>query len=479
VDPGNFLLSVSCPTESLCVAGDDAGNVVSSTDPAGGAGAWRVSHVASGDYPYLNGLSCPTESLCVAVDAAGNAFTTADPTGGASKWSAASIDGNGLTAVSCASENLCVAVDVAGNVVSSTNPRGGSGAWASAPADVPAVLLGVSCPSTSLCVAVDASGNAITSTDPAGGGGAWSRAAVDTTGNNALVGVSCTSDQLCVAVDDAGNAVSSTNPTGGPSAWSTANLGTEPLNSVSCSDASLCVAVDTRGHAVIGSGSRSGIGLRSQAGDAGACGAVDSFNAATARAAGRGLRFDLARTAGGPVDVRVYRETEGRRVIPSRLIAQMTGRKRVLDWGGQANVHKRRVSDGYYAAALRARSGRSTELRQLAFLRRHGRFSARPAFATELGCGVLGSFSLGKPVFGGSSSWPLSVHYKLRRKARVGITVARGKHVVRRLRTRTQSGGSHRVRLAPRNLRPGDYRVDLTVERDGTTTRHQLFARRL
>ena len=39
VDGSNFLTGVSCPSSSLCVAVDRSGNVVTSTNPAGGAAA--------------------------------------------------------------------------------------------------------------------------------------------------------------------------------------------------------------------------------------------------------------------------------------------------------------------------------------------------------------------------------------------------------------------------------------------------------
>jgi hypothetical protein len=34
--------AVSCPSVSLCVAGDQNGNVLTSTDPTGGANAWTI-----------------------------------------------------------------------------------------------------------------------------------------------------------------------------------------------------------------------------------------------------------------------------------------------------------------------------------------------------------------------------------------------------------------------------------------------------
>ena len=114
---------VSCPGGGLCVAVDQSGDVVTSTDPAGGAAAWTETEV---DSYQLDGVSCPSIGFCVAVDGAGDVVTSADPTGGAAAWTVTNVDGsNSLYGVSCPSSDLCVAVDGAGDVVIATDPTGG------------------------------------------------------------------------------------------------------------------------------------------------------------------------------------------------------------------------------------------------------------------------------------------------------------------------------------------------------------------
>jgi hypothetical protein len=149
------------------------------------------------------------------VDANGNVLTSSNPTGGAAAWTTTLVDNpspdistrGGLDDVSCASIGLCVVVDVNGNVVTSTNPLGGATAWTLTNVDGGNELSGVSCPNVSLCVAVDAdgNGNAVTSTNPTGDASAWSVAHVD--GSNVLNGVSCPSSTLCVAVDGIGDVI--------------------------------------------------------------------------------------------------------------------------------------------------------------------------------------------------------------------------------------------------------------------------------
>jgi hypothetical protein len=250
VDIG-ILSGVSCPSSGLCVAVDFAGNVVTSSNPTGGAAAWTVTPVDGTNTLY--GVSCPSSSLCVAVDSSGNVATSSNPTGGAAAWTVTHVDGtNFLFGVSCPSSGVCVAVDSGGNVVTSSNPTGGAAAWTVTPVDGTNALSGVSCASSGLCVAVDYSGNVVTSSNPTGGAAAWTVTNVD--GTNILSGVSCPSSGLCVAVDASGNVVTSSNPTGGAAAWTVTNVDTNGLDGVSCPSSGLCVAVDPYGNVVIGTG---------------------------------------------------------------------------------------------------------------------------------------------------------------------------------------------------------------------------------
>ena len=70
---------------------------------------------------YLNGVSCPSSDFCVALDQVGNAVTSSNPTGGKAAWTLTNVDdSNSLNGVSCLSAGLCVVVDGAGNVVIGT-----------------------------------------------------------------------------------------------------------------------------------------------------------------------------------------------------------------------------------------------------------------------------------------------------------------------------------------------------------------------
>jgi hypothetical protein len=85
-------------------------------------------------------------------------FISTDPSGGATAWKKVSGVLNGDTeTVACASPTVCVASDVALDLDTSSNPTEGAGAWTSSyePPDSPrnSLGIGISCAGVNLCVA--------------------------------------------------------------------------------------------------------------------------------------------------------------------------------------------------------------------------------------------------------------------------------------------------------------------------------------
>jgi len=254
---GGQIRGVSCPTTGLCVAVSLDGRFFSTTNPAGGPGAWKVvEQAASGPNIHLFGVSCPTVGFCVAVGYGGKVLHSTNPTGDSADWVVTELaQPFDFRGVSCPTASSCVAVDNRGSIVASSDPRGGASAWSSAgaPAGVGA-LNGISCPSTSLCVTGNA-GQILTSTNPAGGAASWDVAAAGT--GLSVTGVSCPSVSACAAFDDNADAMISTDPTGGPAAWSFENVipydsasdadkvgdGVNGTFGLSCPTTTLCAAV--------------------------------------------------------------------------------------------------------------------------------------------------------------------------------------------------------------------------------------------
>ena len=101
-----YLLGVSCPSQSLCVASGTNNLIATSTDPAGSD--WKFVYVGAGPWPetenwptnaisgaQIQGISCPSSELCVGVTDQGNIYSSTNPTGPASAWTTTQIDGPG------------------------------------------------------------------------------------------------------------------------------------------------------------------------------------------------------------------------------------------------------------------------------------------------------------------------------------------------------------------------------------------------
>ncbi len=237
----NSIYSISCPSAALCVAGDDAGNILSSTNPGGGRAAWSAAAVdvhTGGQFP-IEGVSCPSATLCVAVDEGGAVLTSNNPTGGAAAWTRAGVDSGpaALSSVACPSVSSCVAVDTDGRAFTSASPAGGAATWVSQDIDGTNGLTSVSCPTTSFCAAVDDKGNVLTNTAPSP---TWT---VTHLTSRPLLSVSCASASLCIAADDNGVVWSSSAPTTGASAWHSAAVSSGVgMKALECEAPSFCVA---------------------------------------------------------------------------------------------------------------------------------------------------------------------------------------------------------------------------------------------
>jgi hypothetical protein len=225
------LIGVSCPSPALCVAvsggsnNSNGGKILTSTDPT--SGRWQAIQLSSS--LNLRGVSCAAPTLCVAVAREGRIFVSTDPTGGAAAWRETGTPGGpgDLEGVSCVSTLLCAAGNLTGNVLTSTNPAGGPSTWREVNAGGSVQVTGVSCPDVGHCVAVDDNGDVLTSTDPTGGAGSWhfenlvpfepTEEREGQPPRNALFAASCASTSLCALVGIAGRIFTTTDPFSAPS----------------------------------------------------------------------------------------------------------------------------------------------------------------------------------------------------------------------------------------------------------------------
>lgn len=271
------LFGISCPSTSLCVAGGADNTIASSTDPSGGAGRWSVVHPGEGaspeavNYRQIRGISCPSPSLCVAVAFEGFVYTSTDPTGGAAAWRVTDLDPSGpnthLYGVSCPSADFCAASAADGTIVTSTDPTGGTSAWTKTQLEGPLELRGISCTSPALCVAVGDNGDNIrpaatdegrifSSSDPLAG--LWQQAQPPIRGS--AYGVACPTAALCVSGDRYGNLLVSSAP-GAPTSWTSIDGGgSVQITDVDCPTGSLCAAVDNNGDVLTSTAPSGGAG---------------------------------------------------------------------------------------------------------------------------------------------------------------------------------------------------------------------------
>jgi hypothetical protein len=231
------VLDIACPLSSLCLGGDQQGNVEHSRTPAVTDVSWTSTPVDSDSAACQTGsqsqtnvcpgdlstLTCPARNFCVGVDSLGYVYSSEDPTGGANQWQTVRLaqwdqfpNFNQVYAqISCPTRTFCAFVfDPTGQIFTSTDPHGGDGAWHLAPIR-DRFVQAISCASEKLCVAVDSKGYALTSADPAARAPSWVRSQIDRARSSTrawyapvqlgLTGVACPSTKACVAVDGFGN----------------------------------------------------------------------------------------------------------------------------------------------------------------------------------------------------------------------------------------------------------------------------------
>jgi hypothetical protein len=256
VDPGGGgFAGISCPSAGFCVAVDQAGRVVTSRSTAARARGWSVSAPITPGFGPLQGVTCPTDRLCLGLGEFGSvAVVSTDPAGGAGAWRLDDVGGDSFfDAIACPTTRLCVAIDTWGGhggprVLTTHDPANASGAWKRTPIAVPQCAGGgacgfdLTCPTSVFCAAVDASGTLLTSANPGGGSKAWKSGTFDATAaHDPPQGISCPSASLCVIGDGPGQHLLVSHHPGASAGWHTDAVGFA-TDWVSCPLTDLCVA---------------------------------------------------------------------------------------------------------------------------------------------------------------------------------------------------------------------------------------------
>jgi hypothetical protein len=213
-----------------------------------------------------------------------------------------------------------------------------------------------------------------------------------------------------------------------------------------------------------------------------ACIAGGGFGATAAKGASRGrVALSFTRKVIRPVSVDVFQQSVGRRVIGERLVARFTGRAASFTWNGKANRPGRKVTDGYYFVRYTvSRPGGGNDVRRVTLRRTKGKWTTRASFYRPDSCGVVRSFKLTRPVFGGPNNRAIEASYRLGAAGRVTLEVLRGGKVVRRIKAANRRANvTYRGPIAAKGLSRADHVFRLTVVSGGKTTKLNLTARRL
>jgi hypothetical protein len=196
----------------LCGAAGVTGFIVSS-DPGGGASAWRRIRLGEADVDGYTSIACAGTHLCVATDLLTGRIAVASDPLSARSWGFRKLVGaqTDLTGVSCPSRRLCVVVDYGGDVLSSADPTGRAATWRRV--RLPHQhLTAVSCASTTLCVAIGRGNLVAVSTDPSFAHPRWKTSVIDRplgalSPPDTLSTVACAPHGPCIIGDDSGNVI--------------------------------------------------------------------------------------------------------------------------------------------------------------------------------------------------------------------------------------------------------------------------------
>ena len=167
-------------------------------------------------------------------------------------------------------------------------------------------------------------------------------------------------------------------------------------------------------------------------------------------AAKGGRRVRLITKGGGKIVVR--RVATARRPVKPKVVLRGSVRK----------IRRLPRRNGLYVVSVKGR--------RIVVRRAHGRFKVRPDYRRGKSCGILKTFRLASPGFGKRG---LRGSYSVAQAATVGVTVLRGKKVVKTLRPRARTAGkTFRLRLKAK--RRGEYTVVLAVKGRSRTANARL-----
>jgi photosystem II stability/assembly factor-like uncharacterized protein len=206
------------------------------------------------------------------------------------------------------------------------------------------------------------------------------------------------------------------------------------------------------------------------------CATTAGFKSVKVRPKGKGLRFAVERAVEAPFRVDVYRSTRGRKVTPQRRVAKFRNKTKSFTWAGKG----KKIGNGIYFARVLLDAGAIHDARRPAFVRSNGRFKRRRPFYALAQCKLLQVARLRRPAFGGTNGVKLGITARLTEPGSVRFVVKRGRKTVAKKRVASAgAGAAQRLRVKPKGLKRGEYRVTIRAKSGKATETVTLAARRL
>ena len=233
------LRSVSCGTPAFCVATNNSSAAFvtrNADDGTPNAWTWSPGFQILG-FNTLTDAACPGETLCLAVDDAGRVLSTRNPTAPDPEWKAVRpLTNTDAIAVSCPSISLCVVAGRNGSIRLTRNANAATPAWVNGPGYF-AQLADLTCPTVQRCIGIDIANGAKVLRDldvvpaPPDGpvGPQWDDDPSAIDGAAGPQAVSCPSATHCVVVDGSGNVLATNDVGAGDPVWVATNTSGVPL----------------------------------------------------------------------------------------------------------------------------------------------------------------------------------------------------------------------------------------------------------
>ncbi|MDX6637784.1 MAG: trimeric autotransporter adhesin, partial [Solirubrobacterales bacterium] len=208
------------------------------------------------------------------------------------------------------------------------------------------------------------------------------------------------------------------------------------------------------------------------------CTAANGFRRVRARRSGAGLAFSFSRRRDRAYSLDVFRTSAGRRLLRNRRVFHVAGTK-----ASALRFTGRGLGDGSYFARATMQLGHGLhDIRRITLRRSHGRFTIVAPHYRRESCGLLSSFKLSEPSFGGRRDGALGVAYRFGSDVdSVQVDLLSGGKRLRRIAAagREQSQLTYRLRVAATQLGRGTYSVRLTAHAGSRTVHAVLTSRRL